>query len=286
MEAPFSLLGSDVPQTPILFAIPHAGRCYPAEQLKLVRLQTAQLKILEDRYADRLIDRAVDAGHGCVIAHMARAWIDLNRNVDEIDSAMIVAEDRSILSQRMTSKVRGGLGLIPRRLAQGGDIWREPLSARDIASRITSVHQPYHSAVARALEDRLKRFGQSILIDLHSMPPLKPHPGQHAANFVVGDLFGRSAHPNLVECAMDEIAEAGFRVSRNQPYAGGYGLDRHGAPHRGVHAIQIEVDRRLYLDAALDQPGQGAAAVSHLVLRLANRLTEALQSHALPIAAE
>ncbi len=284
--AAFFWRGPATVRSPVIVSVPHGGRHYPEAMAGLSRLSESQLMVLEDRHSDVLADASAGAGHHVISASTARAWIDLNRGEDEIDPAMIHAEDRASLSVRPSAKVRGGLGLIPRRIAAGGDVWREPLSAQEVRARVAAVHRPYHGAITAALDLRTARFGTAVLLDLHSMPPLKAERGLPAPHMVIGDLFRRSAHPRFTERALAEVQAAGFRVALNAPYAGGAILERHAKPHRGVHGLQLEIDRRLYLDGDLSGIGPGAPAIGQLVRRIADALCEEALDCALPLAAE
>ena len=290
MADPFFWRGPATILSPVILSVPHGGRHYPSAMAEQCRLSEDQLMVLEDRHSDVLAAAAAQAGHHVITAKTARAWIDLNRAEDEVDPAMIRMEDRHRIPVRPSAKVRGGLGLIPRRIAHGGDLWREPLSHHDIQGRVAQVHRPYHAAISAALKDRSAKFGMAILLDLHTMPPLKAEIGHPAPHIVVGDLFRRSAHPRYTERLMAEAQAAGFRVALNTPYAGGAILERHAKPHKGVHGLQLEVDRSLYLDATLRDVGAGAAAIAQLVRRIANALRDEAQDQALeqarPLAAE
>ncbi len=286
MSIALSQIGPKQAESPVLISVSHAGRDYPEAMATLSRLNKDQLRSLEDRYADRLAHHAADAGHSVLLSHFARAWIDLNRAPHDVDPLMFADLPQDWPESRSNAKVRGGLGLVPSRIATGGDIWRQPLLGDDLQDRMDQVHTPFHDAIAAALRERITRFGQAILLDLHSMPPIKPQRGGHPVHLVVGDLYGQSSHARFSERVMDELHRAGFGAALNTPYAGGYILARHGQPARHVHAIQIEIDRRLYLDARLDQPGPGLATISRLVCRLADALTDETCDSGLAVAAE
>jgi N-formylglutamate amidohydrolase len=286
MADPFFWRGPATIVSPILVSVPHSGRHYPAAMTEQCRLSPDQLMVLEDRHSDALASGAETAGHHVISASTARAWIDLNRGEDEIDPAMILTEDRPLLPARPSAKVRGGLGLIPRRIAQGGELWREALLARDVLSRVATVHRPYHRAIEAALTERTVAFGVAVLLDLHTMPPVKVDSGHSAPHLVVGDLFRRSANPRFTDRVVAEAEAAGFRVAINTPYAGGYLLERHAKPHRNVHGLQLEIDRRLYLDASMKELSAGAAAISQLVRRIVDALRDEALDQALPLAAE
>lgn len=267
----FSISSVADARLPVLVAVPHAGRDYPDELLANLRVAPQVLERLEDRHADLLAAAAAAAGCVTLTAHMARAWLDLNRAPNEIDPQMIVDAPRTAYAQP-SAKVRGGLGLVPRRLADHGELWQRPWPRAAIAARIASLHEPYHRALAAALSALRARFGAAVLIDLHSMPPLKPEGAAPAPRIVVGDRYGRAASSRLCDLAVQTLAQRGFGVALNHPYAGGYVLERHGRPASDIHALQVEVDRSLYLDAALRDCGPGLGAVRDAIGHMAQVL--------------
>lgn len=275
---------------PVLLAAPHAGRAYPPAFADLMRNQPGAAIRLEDRFTDLIAEQVARAtGAGLLVAHAPRAMIDLNRSPDDVDWDM-VADGEPGRRARLAAgrRARSGLGLVPRRLPGIGELWRRRLTQAELMARIEQVHRPYHVALAGALETLRDRWGSALLIDLHSMPPLGPKRGPDAApDFVIGDRFGASCDGALGAAALDHFAAAGRRVAHNRPYAGGYGLDRHGAPARGLHAIQVEVCRSAYLDDALREPGPELAAVTRLLCGLVRRMAEELAGgRSLPQAAE
>lgn len=283
----FSLEGLDSAWLPVLIAVPHAGRDYPDEILQNLRVAPEVLERLEDRHADMLLPDPAALGAPVLVAHAARAWIDLNRAPSEVDPQMIADAPRTAFAQP-SAKVRGGLGLVPRRLADHGDLWRRPFRQSAIAARISEFHDPYHRALNQALHALKARFGCALLIDLHSMPPLRPEGAAVPPGIVLGDRFGRSASGSLCDLAMRTMTRLGFEVALNHPYAGGYVLDRHGRPSRGIHALQVEVDRSLYLDAGLRNPGAGLPHVRSALVELIEALSDDLlrSDPGLAIAAE
>lgn len=268
----FGACGGSV-SSPIVISVPHAGRDYPATLLAQARVPATALRRLEDRHADVLAHGLIDLGHEVLIARTARALIDLNRDEREIDPVMLrnAPHGAALLS---TAKLRGGLGLFPRRLQGANELWRGPMDWSEAQSRIAQVHRPYHEALAAIMARARDVHGYAILIDLHSMPPLPLTQGQDAPHIVLGDRFGRSASSRLTARAADVMLARGIRVAQNHPYPGNYLIDRHGKPERGLHAIQIEIDRSLYLDPALDRPTAGVATIQALLVDLAHALAD------------
>ncbi|MFA9200054.1 MAG: N-formylglutamate amidohydrolase [Cypionkella sp.] len=242
---------------PVLIAAPHGGRAYPGEVLAALRdPRLAQLR-LEDRHCDHLADAvAAQTGAALLVAHAPRAMLDLNRAPDDVDWSMIAEGPppgaRHSLANR---RARSGLGLVPRRLPGHGELWKHRIVRAALDARVAGIHAPYHAALARALADLRDRWGAALLIDLHSMPPLRArHAGERPGEFVIGDRFGASCDSALVGHAFAWFEAQGRVAVHNRPYAGGYVLDRHAAPARGVHALQVEVCRASYLDARLAEP--------------------------------
>ncbi len=284
-DSGFSVFGTDILSRPVLLSVPHAGRDYPDSVFQSLRLPRAVLIRLEDRYADLLARKSVTFGYPVIIAHRARAWIDLNRDENDLDVEMVRGADR----ERYPTpgpKQRGGLGLIPRRLSGDGDLWKRLFELDDVEDRLVSFHRPYHATVSQILQKMRQKFGVAVLLDLHSMPPLRQHVASPAPQFVIGDRFGKSAASQYAELMMERIRCSGFPVALNHPYSGEYILTRHATPRANIHAVQLEVDRSLYLGSEMREPGSGLARTTSLITDLVNALTdEALGSSTL-IAAE
>jgi N-formylglutamate amidohydrolase len=282
MAAPsFDRIGPIPPDSPVVVSVPHAGRDYPLPLRAAAAVPVASMLALEDRHADALatvarIDETV------FIQRRARAWIDLNRAEDERDP---VIDDgaRPIPAGAAATKLRSGLGLIPRRAAPGVAIWKRRLADDEVRQRIAQDHRPYHDAIAEALAAAHGRFGAALLLDVHSMPPL---PGNGAARIVIGDRFGRSASGQLVNRIEAAIAASGHHAALNAPYPGGHILSRHGRPAHQIHAIQIEIDRRLYLDSSLTVLGKGFDDTAMLLRRVIDAAADELLSGGLALAAE
>lgn len=296
-DAPaFTMLHAAGSPIPVVVAAPHAGRTYPAGLLARMRDPAYAALRLEDRHVDVLAEAVAQAtGATLMVAHAPRAMLDLNRSPDDMDWSMVVegaptggGGARHSLANR---RARGGLGIVPRRLAGLGEIWKGRMERRELDLRVAAIHRPYHAALGQALEHLRDRWGAALLIDLHSMPPLQPrHAGQPAAEFVIGDRFGASCDRSLVSAAFSYLEAQGRPAAHNRPYAGGYVLDRHAAPARGIHALQLEVCRSTYLDARLAEPSGRAAGVARLVAGLVRVLAAEVVSlsgaNRLPLAAE
>ena len=260
--------------SPIVLAAPHGGRNYPPDVLANVRGSepASPLLRLEDRLIDGIAAKlASQTGTHLVVAHAPRAVIDLNRAPDDLDWGMVrgAAKGKGAHSRRS----RAGLGLIPRRLSGSGELWKRPLEPHDLERRIDHIHRPYHATLDGIMTEVRDRWGIAVLIDLHSMPPLKPAPGG-AAEFVIGDRFGMSAHHALSARALDVLGKAGRRAAHNRPYAGGYVLERHGDTRRSLHALQIEICRTCYLDRNFSRPSARMAGIVQLLSVLTRQLAD------------
>jgi len=283
----FLIHGAPGAHGPLVFAVPHAGRDYSPALMERARVPRETLSRLEDRLADRLVDGLIAQGHHVLIARQPRALIDLNRDEREIDLRAVTGAPWNFRSLT-SAKVRGGLGLVPERLTHIGHLWRAPLSYFELRERIEGVHRPYHAALAASLAETRRRHGVALLIDIHSMPPLRETPGlaEPPPRVVIGDRFGRSAADRLTDLCADVIRRQHVPVAINAPYSGNHILERHGRPSAGVHAIQIELDRSLYLADDLMSVGPGLAAMQRVLSELALALAQELAGSAFPLAAE
>ena len=274
-EPAFVVHASRASPIPVLIAVPHAGRNYPPALNAAMRDPGRAVLRLEDRLVDALGEAVAAAtGAALIVAHAPRAMLDLNRAADDIDWEMIAGRPLGrVPHQPPGRRARSGLGLIPRRVPGLGELWRGRLDHAELEARIAGIHAPYHAQVAAELAALRNRWGAALLLDLHSMPPLGDRLGANAAaEYVLGDRFGATSDGGLVATAFACLAEAGARAAHNRPYAGGYALDYHAAPRRGIHALQLEVDRRSYLDDSLREPGPGFAATADLLTTLTRRL--------------
>lgn len=268
--AGFTVSGDRAAFTPLVLASPHSGRVYPPAFLAQTRLRIDQLRRAEDAFVDALVAAAPVRGVPLVAAQFGRTWLDLNRSADELDPAMF-DDSPAPHPDQFGERVRAGLGIVPRIAAHGLDIYTAPVSLAQARSRIAAVHTPYHATLARLLAAARGRHGHAVLLDCHSMPtPLGGRNG--APQIVLGDLYGRSAAPELLACVTGHFKRAGLRVAINDPYAGGYTTQAHGAPASGVHAVQIEIDRALYMDPARLRVHSGFARIAALMTGLVDLL--------------
>lgn len=282
----FDRYGPDVPVSPVVLSVPHAGRSYSPEMLARMRVGVEVAQRLEDRGVDWLVHELIARGASVLIAKVPRVVIDLNRGEREIDPDMVADLPRGVGLQS-SAKLRGGLGLVPRRMPGVAELWRGRLSWADIEARIATVHRPYHAAVARLLREARAAHGTAVLIDLHSMPPLpSPGFGMPGVPLVLGDRFGRAAAGSLIAAAEGAARAMGYGVARNHPYAGDHMIGRHGRPDQGIHAMQLEIDRSCYLDAMLDQPGPGLARAQALVTGIVEAVARAVPGTDWALAAE
>lgn len=276
----FRILGPQVPQRPVIVSVPHAGRHYPPDLLAAARVSRAVLERLEDRHADRLADMAVEHGFTVIVAGMARAYIDLNRDENEWDGQLL---SDAVPLGTVNSRVRAGLGIIPNRLHPVGDLWRQRIGRDELEQRLEAVHRPWHRSVATLLEAARARFGAALLIDLHSMPRQRGGVPQ----FVIGDRHGQTASSELIDRLLGIAEGHGLSVARNAPYAGAHGITRHGRRDSAIEALQLEFDRSLYICAEGEVDIAGTAPLAQLVARIAVAAEEFITgADGLPMAAE
>lgn len=270
-EPPFTLIEPLRRTAPLIFSSPHSGRRYPADLLANTRIGLLSLRRSEDAYVDELFAGA--AAHGaCVLsAAVARAYVDLNRDPDELDPDMF--EERPPGALAGSARVQAGLGAIPRVTGDGQVIYRRKLSLAEAAQRIAAIHAPYHALLANLMAETRERFGCAVLIDCHSMPSSAR--GAHAPDIVLGDRYGASCHPSVTALAEAALRRFGYRVARNAPFAGGHTTQTYGRPAARAHALQIEINRALYLDERTLERSNGYARVRADMTRLAEALNTA-----------
>jgi N-formylglutamate amidohydrolase len=258
--------------TPLVFASPHSGQQYPQAFLLQSRLPLLSLRRSEDAFVDELFAAAAGYGAPLLAANLARAYVDVNRDPAELDPDMF-SDRLPMRIQRGSPRVQAGLGAIPRIAGDGQDIYRRKLLAAEAKARLSLVHAPYHAMLAALIAEARAAFGCAVLIDCHSMPncargPLQP-------DIVLGDRFGASCHPSVTGFVEAALQRMGYRVARNTPFAGGHTTQLHGRPSVGVHALQVEVNRSLYMDERALTRSAGFERVRRDMTRLAAALTAA-----------
>ncbi len=241
-SGPFRLDRPPRQSVPFLFASPHSGRCYPPSLLERTRLDATTLRRSEDAFVDELFAGVVALGAPLLAAHFPRAFLDVNRGMAELDAGMF-AGTLGVPVDPPGPRVAAGLGVIPRIVRDGAEIYRGKLDGAEARARLTQLYQPYHRALAAVIEEIRGQFGVAVLIDCHSMPSALSVP-----DIVLGDRYGASAAPQLTARAEAAFVREGFSVARNTPYAGGYTTTLYGRVASGCHALQIEINRALYLD--------------------------------------
>jgi N-formylglutamate amidohydrolase len=270
---PFVLVEPLHRTAPVIFASPHSGRRYPRDMLARTRVGLLTLRRQEDAYVDELFAGAAAHGAALVSANIARAYVDLNRDPEELDPEMF--EERPPPSRGAASaRVQAGLGAIPRVNSDGQPIYFGPLPLADARQRIEHIHRPYHALLAGLIAETKAKFGCAVLIDCHSMPSAAKGPRE--PDIVLGDRFGAACHPSVTALAEASLRRLGYRVARNAPFAGGHTTQTYGRPLNRVHALQIEISRALYVDERSLERTNGFARVRADMTRLAEALAAAM----------
>jgi N-formylglutamate amidohydrolase len=263
---PVHILSPKRPYAPFVFASPHSGRFYPPSFARATRLDPVTLRKSEDAFVDELFDGVAEFGAPLVSARFPRAFVDVNRAPGELDPAMFDAPVESRVGPR-TPRVAAGLGVIPRVVRDGVEIYGARLPAREAAFRLERFYRPYHAALGKLVADARAQFGVAIVVDCHSMPP--PAKGH---DIVLGDCYGEAASHALMAQIQKFLGDLGFSVARNAPYAGGYTTSLYGRPDERVHAVQIEISRALYLDEHCMEKNAGFALCKERLRAFAERL--------------
>ena len=268
--APCDVLEPRRQTAPFVFASPHSGRTYPDAFRAASRLDPVTLRRSEDAFLDELYAAAPLFGAPLLRAHFPRAYVDPNREPFELDPAMF--EDRLPAHCNTTSpRVTAGLGTVARVVTSGEEIYRRKLRYEDALERIQRFYQPYHAELAKLVADTRRQFGICVLIDCHSMPsvggPMDQDPGRRRVDVVLGDAHGTSCAPAVMDTAEHLLKSLGFVVARNVPYAGGYTTRHYGQPGEGVHALQVEINRALYMDERAVARGPGLPALADKLAR-------------------
>lgn len=251
MDAPYSVAEPVTQTVPLVFASPHSGDEYPAAFVSAARLDPVALRRSEDAFVDRIFAAAPRFGAPLLRARFPRAYVDPNREPFELDPTMFADRLPEYVNVR-SPRVAAGLGTVARVVTNGAEIYRDKLDFAEVLQRLQAHYFPYHHALQQLLDATRARFGCYLLIDCHSMPsiggPMDADPGLRRLDIVLGDCYGTSCAPQITALAESALKEQGLRVRRNIPYAGGYTTRHYCRPADGLHTLQIEVNRCLYLD--------------------------------------
>lgn len=283
----FRVLGAERQRVPFVFSSPHSGRFYPSRFLAMSRLDPHTIRKSEDSFVEELFSGAVHLGAPMIAANFPRAYLDVNREPWELDPRMFVEPLPPFVNQRSV-RVAGGLGTVPRLVGEGMDIYSGKLPLGEAISRIETVYKPYHEALKQLMAATHARFGFAVLVDCHSMPASgrAGETGSHP-DFILGDRFGMSAAPALVDAARLLLSARGYSVAHNKPYAGGFITEHYGRPARGFHALQIEVSRGLYMDETSLRKNEGFDALAEDLADFIAGFIETAYEHFIPpLAAE
>ncbi len=259
---------------PVLFNSPHSGSTYPRAFLAASRLDIGTLRRSEDSFVDELIAGVVAHGFPLMHAHFPRCFVDVNREPYELDPRMFEGRLPSFANTR-SMRVAGGLGTVARVVGDAQEIYDQRIPVDDALRRIESLYKPYHRSLRRLFSKLHRDFGAAVLIDCHSMPSTAGHKDERPRpEFVLGDRYGTSCVGAVSETVEQVLRGLGYSVSRNKPYAGGFITEHYGNPAAGLHAIQLEINRALYMDERRYERSRNFARLAADLETLARRLGE------------
>jgi N-formylglutamate amidohydrolase len=274
LDPPFEILDPARCRGPALFNSPHSGSVYPRAFLSTSRLDVATLRRSEDSFVDELIAGVVARGDPLMRAHFPRCYVDVNREPYELDPRMFEGRLPSFANTR-SMRVAGGLGTVARVVGDSQEIYAQRIPVDDALRRIESLYKPYHRALRRLFTRMHRDFGAAVLIDCHSMPSTAGAKDERPrADIVLGDRYGTSCVAAVAETIEEVLRTRGYVVSRNKPYAGGFITEHYGNPAVGLHAVQLEINRALYMDERRYERSASFAAVAADLELLADRLAE------------
>ena len=247
---------------PLLFNSPHSGRVYPRSFLEESRLDALTLRRSEDAFVDLLLAEVAASGTAMMSAHFPRAYLDVNREPYELDPRMFEGRLPNYANTR-SLRVAGGLGTLARVVSESHEIYARRLPVDEALRRIEQLYKPYHRTLRRLLGRIHREFGVALLVDCHSMPSCGlARDERPRADIVLGDRYGTSCSPLIMDRADDALRALGYSVGRNKPYAGGFITEHYGNPASGLHTIQIELNRAIYMDERRRERGQRFAQVA------------------------
>lgn len=270
----FELLEPVSQTAPLLFNSPHSGRVYPRSFLERSRLDPGTLRRSEDAFVDDLVGGVVAAGTPLFKALFPRAYLDVNREPYELDPRMFDGRLPGFANTR-SLRVAGGLGTIARIVGEGHEIYAGRLPVEEAMQRIEGLYKPYHRMLRRILTRIHRRFGLAVLVDCHSMPSSSLSKDERpSVDIVLGDRYGTSCSPLVMDCVDRALRSMGYAVARNKPYAGGFITEHYGDPSSGVHVIQIEISRSLYMDERRLTPNTHFPRLQQDMVRIRNVLAD------------
>jgi N-formylglutamate amidohydrolase len=286
-DPPFTILKPVRQTAAAVLNSPHSGSQYPAQFLKTTRLHPTALRRSEDCYVDELFAAAVDAGAPLLKANFPRAFLDLNREPNELDPHLIEGPlPRS--ANASSVRVVGGLGAIPRVVSEGEEIYRRKIPLSDALNRIAQLYEPYHAALAALMAATRSAFSAALLMDCHSMPSSAAGSASAASpqpDIVIGDRHGTSTSSALIERLEQLFRSHGLKVQRNRPYAGGFITECYGRPAVGFHAVQIEINRAIYMNEKTLSKSSGFAVLKNINADVLNKLLPDVQALIAPLRA-
>ncbi len=267
----------------LVLSSPHSGHLYPPRFLASTRLDAMALRRSEDAFVDQLVLGAVAGGMPLLRARFPRAYLDPNREPYELDPRMFEGRLPPYVNSR-SLRVAGGLGTIARVVGEAQEIYAKRLTVEEGIRRIDCLYKPYHAALRQLLDRAVQRFGRTLLVDCHSMPSAQAaaqagcnsRDERLKADFVIGDRFGTSCMRALADLADQALSDLGYSVERNKPYAGGFITEHYGHPAMGRHALQIEVNRALYMNERAIEPNAEFGVVAAHLASVLQRLSDAV----------
>jgi len=277
-KPPFEIVAPACQRVPLIVSSPHSGRCYPDSFLSASRLDEVAIRRSEDTFVEELFLSAVDLGAPLLKANFPRAWLDVNREPYELDPKMFDGKLPAFANVRSV-RVAGGLGTIARIVSESEEIYSAPLDVAEGLARIEDVYKPFHDTLQKLVMTTHAMFGHALLVDCHSMPSaVRGNHGRFRPDIVVGDRYGTSCAGEISDSVSHILSRLGYSVSRNKPYAGGFITEHYGQPDIGLHALQIEVNRCLYMNEKTLQPTAGfdrlKADLAILVAEIATMLED------------
>jgi N-formylglutamate amidohydrolase len=274
LDPPFEVLEPAEWRGPVVFNSPHSGCVYPRTFLAASRLDLATLRRSEDSFVDELIVGLVRRGYPLLRAHFPRCYVDVNREPYELDPRMFEGRLPSFANTR-SMRVAGGLGTVARVVGDAQEIYGERIPVDDALRRIEGLYKPYHRALRRLFTRIHRDFGTAVLIDCHSMPSAAGTKDERPrADVVLGDRYGTSCVAAVPECIEATLRSFGYSVSRNKPYAGGFITEHYGNPAAGLHAVQLEINRALYMDERRYERSASFVRLAADLATMANHLSE------------